>query len=361
MLTARLSGARVVIADFLQWWESELRAAFDEAWAKLSERRGGQGVLRVSGDQLTLYRRQQGRQIELARHLFSGDIDAIPDAITALLTNRNDVLAGLEVELPPDAVLSRRVPLPAAVGRRIRETLGFQLERLMPLRATHVYYDTALISRDTERGKILTELSIARRGQVDRIADAALACGVRKVSVTAGATGDDSPRKHFLTRSIEKQSAAAQRVDRWLIYSAVALVFIVAGAAALKYHLANQRLQTEVAALRVKAAHADQIRQSLDERVAQIKLLSARMQTVDQATVLAELTGLLPDDAWIFQFQQDGDGIELAGFAKNASALTERLRTSTAFKDVALRSATKSPNADLERFDIVLHLVATNP
>ena len=56
----------------------------------------------------------------------------------------------------------RRVTMPAATEENLRQVLGFEMDRLTPLRADEVYFDYRVVSRDAAAGQIAVQLAVAR-------------------------------------------------------------------------------------------------------------------------------------------------------------------------------------------------------
>src|SRR5690606_34260480 len=92
--------------------------------------------------------------------------------------------------LPSGAALRRRLPLPAAAADRLREVLGFELERQRPLPATEVEYDARLLGRRGD-GQLDTELVVVPRQALESQLSAlgALAGTLTGVDVADGEGG----------------------------------------------------------------------------------------------------------------------------------------------------------------------------
>src|SRR5690606_22889898 len=69
--------------------------------------------------------------------------------------------------LPAAAGLRRRLSLPAAAGDRLREILGFEIDRQTPFTADAVAYDARLLGRHGGDGQLDAELVVVPRATLD--------------------------------------------------------------------------------------------------------------------------------------------------------------------------------------------------
>ncbi len=360
-LTIRLpervwASARGRLVEFLSWWRDELRTAADDWALQRLVRAGGRGLAQIENGELVLVRVLPDGKQTLGSVLAPQEVSALPASLRQLLQGRRNLPAELDVILPAEAVLTRELNLPAAVGRNFRQAAAYQLERLMPLRAELVYHDCAVVAHDEARLRLA--LSVARRELVDGVAGVALDAGVRRVGLL-GPAGVGQAR--FSRRSMAPEASSYARLDRRLAAAAAVLALSLTTVLGVQYHLENRRLAAQVADLKLRATAAEKLRDELDVRMVRMRFLADHFARPGAGEVLAELTRLIPQDAWLFQFQSEGSRISIAGYGSDASAVTAALGGSVLLKDAALRSAVKSPGGDGERFDLALLLKEATP
>lgn len=346
--------ARLGLNRFFAWWRGELLGA----WADWSLRKGERVQILCTDGELVLSRRLPSGFETLARTPCPPALSQLPELIRTLLDSQAQAFRYLEIVLPVEAVLSRRVHLPAAALHRLREAVGFQLERLLPLKSELVYFGCAVVSRDESQRRLLVEIVETRRSLADELVEGCLAVGIARVSLVSATDTAGRRAVSLLDRVGARTDTQRSPLDRWLAWTAVALAVAVAAVGMGQYHAENLRLEARMQALKVRANTADDIRDSLQSRIERIHFLAERVRGPDAAFVLAELTRLLPNDAWVFQYQAEGDQLHISGFAKDGSALSALLSKSALFGDVSLRSAVKAPGADGERFDIAIRVKA---
>jgi len=113
--------------------------------------------------------------------------EAIPlkervDRIGALARDfmrKNSVSPGtVFLGMPRHEAIIRYVQLPLAVKENLRETLGYEMEKYVPLPLEGLYFDHQIISEDKESGVLKLLLVVARRETVDMYLDLAVHIGV---------------------------------------------------------------------------------------------------------------------------------------------------------------------------------------
>lgn len=354
-LSGFLAKTREALARFLSWWRGELLEAYDDWSMHRAVHQGAYGQINIGDSKVTLKRvLPQGKKV-LADIPAPLTVDMVP-GVRELLRDHGQNLRRVDILLSAELLLSRRVYLPMAVGGYLRQAVGYQLERLMPLREVFAYYDWVIVGRDELRRRLLVQISEVHREFADGLALEALKAGVGRVSILADLSPGLPTTARFLQKSAEKSTKEKQSINRYLGYLTSVLASAVVIVALIQYHAENDRLAVQIQSLKVRAGGAVTLREDLGVRVERIGILAERLRGIDQETTLAELTRLLPRDAWIFQFQADGNQLQISGFAKDASAVSSALSKSGLFRDVSLRSAMKAPGSDDEHFDITLHL-----
>lgn len=111
-----------------------------------------------------------------------------------------------------------------------------------------------------------------------------------------------------------------------------------------------KRLTTEMADIKKTQDRIDVIEGQLSE------LNALNEKYVPLSDILRELTQILPDGAWIQEFNLDKNKIRIQGYADSASDLISSLETSPFFRDVYFTSAIVKEKDGRERFNISLEL-----
>ena len=120
------------------------------------------------------------------------------------------------------------------------------------------------------------------------------------------------------------------------------------------------KLEADVAAARAEAEESLAMRDRLEQLTRSAQFLEADKSRQPMVVrVLDELTRLVPDQAYITQFDLHDQTVEVQGFAATASDLIALLEQSPLFKAPQFRSpVTQDRRSGAERFHVSVELVA---
>src|SRR5690606_26621124 len=164
----RLASAGTGLRGFLAWWGAGLAAWLPASWRRLLAPRRERLLLQLEGDGLRLRREDAQGILDLA---------TLPLPLPAPAgAGAGDPLAGLLSEpvaelprwllLPAAQGLRRSLPLPAAARERLREVLGFEVERQTPFAAADVLHDGRLLQLRGD-GQLQVELVVVPRSRYE--------------------------------------------------------------------------------------------------------------------------------------------------------------------------------------------------
>lgn len=359
---------------FFRWWGHALASWLPLRWRQALGVGRGRLLLQVDGDAVQL-RLQQGDQLRDLGNLpllaepdaalaevAGGDIDrdgeAAADPLARLLTARVAELPRWLL-LPAASALRRRLTLPAAAADRLRDVVGFEIERQTPFSADAVAFDARLLARHDREGRIDAELVAAPLRQLDPqlAALGPLAANLAGIDVAAG---DAAP----LGVNLLPPSDRRHRDDPWRRWNwALAVVALVLVAALLWQLLDNrrdaadaleQRIAADAQAGRRAAAQRQQLRALIEGQTFLDQARGARPTAIE---VIAELTQRLPDDTYLEKLSIDDERIMLIGLSEQAPALIERLQGSDLWDAPALAGALQpDPRSGRDRFTLVADL-----
>jgi general secretion pathway protein L len=363
-LRQRLGVQRLRAGGFFAWWGRSLAAWLPRAWRSALGLDRGRLLLGVEGDALRL-RLQDGDGLrDLGRMPPPAGLEADGDDVLAA------VLSGPVAELPrwlllpADACLRRRLVLPAAAGDRLRDVVGFEIDRQTPFAAEDAAYDARLLSRRDGDGQLDVELVVVPRARLDAQRNV-LGSQARWLAGADVAGADGEP----LGVNLLPPAARFARSDPWRAWNfALAAVAVLAIAAALWQMLDNHRAAADAFAV-VADRQADAARNVSVQRQRLVDLVQGqafldksrggRATTVE---VLDELSRRLPDDTYLEKFALEGDRMTLIGLSSQASALVGRLEGSKLWRAPAFTGAlVPDPRTHRDRFTLVAELIDTAP
>ncbi|MGE5506303.1 MAG: PilN domain-containing protein [Actinomycetota bacterium] len=220
--------------------------------------------------------------------------------------------------LPRDAVLCRRLSLPAAAEADLARVLAFELDRETPFAAADAAFAWSVAGRDAAAKRIEVDLVVAPRARID-----ALLAGDPGATVEAegpgGAVFDLTPRQHR-GKGWRRRGLAVGLV----------VVLAVAGGAAEMARRARLLSEVEAAAAqaRGRAEAAARLRQELDRLDGDTRLVRDRKEArPPMVVVLERVTAALPDDAWLTQLDVAEGEVRLWGTAPSATTVARRLES----------------------------------
>lgn len=356
-LSARLAPGA---GGFFSWWGRTLAS-----WLPLRTRQAlgvdrGRLLLQVDGGQIRL-RLQQAEQVQelaLLPNLSDWNNDADADPLAPLLPPRVAELPRWLL-LPPAASLRRRLTLPAAAADRLRDVVGFEIDRQTPFTADAVAFDARVLSRRDGDGQIDAELVAVPRQSLDPQLQALgpLAATLAGVEV---AGSDGVPLGVNLLPPAQRRT----RSDPFRYWNlALAAVAVLALAAAMWQVLDNRRAAIKQLQQAI-AANANAARQAATQRQELVDLIegqafldrtrAARPSTVQ---IIDELSRRMPDTTYLEKLAIEDESLLMIGLSREASSLIGKLQSTTLWRSPALTGAVQpDPATGRDRFTLTAEI-----
>lgn len=262
--------------------------------------------------------------------------------------------------LPAEAALVRTLRLPAAAAGRLREVVGFEIERQTPFAASAVVYDARVLGPVGD-GQAEVALVVVPRARLQPVLDALGPLAGTLAGVDVAGAGGQPLGVNLLP--VEQRHRLR---DPWSVpnrvLAAVAVLAVVAAAA----QLLDNRREAADALEATLAARADAARQeAAGLRQAQLLLEGqgflerTRAARPAATAVLAELTRRLPDDTYLEKLSIEGDQLTLIGLGRNPAALVGQLQGAGLWHSPALAGAVMpDPGSGRDRFTLTARLAA---
>ena len=318
-------------------------------------------VLEDRGEALEVWRETPQRTESLGRYLLDRPAGGgEPSALEADSVSAQQVI----VCLPPRSVLRKRVTLPLAAEENLREVLAFEMDRLTPFSADHVYYDYRPLTRSPAADTLDVDLVVARREQVDGLLGRLEGEGVFPDVV--GVCSPGSPREPAEARlnllppeRRRRRSSFARRVNLALTVLLLLLVAVALAQPLVRKAARVSALEREVKAAQATALEVSKLQERLQKVTAQSEfLVRKKTRTVPVLEVLRETTDLLPDDTWLTRFELQAGEVQLQGESQEAAALVALVEASPLLRNARFRAAlTQNPQAGTERFQLSAEVI----
>ncbi len=378
----RNSAQRIGFPEFWRWWTGELRSLVPAAPRHALQRRMLRPMVVFEPDSATLWEAQSSPSgvayVQTTRIPLTGDPAQVMQAGRAALDSVGSRSGGrgarVVIALAPGQVLRKVLTYPAAAADNIQQVLGYDLDRHTPFKADELYYDAAVVGRDSEHNVVRVELAAGLRTIVDQLRRQVSSWGGAVVGIVPGLPGAApglGARRLNLLPEEERNERGRLRSWHFWVPAAVLLALVVAAVAYPLYEK-RQRVRTLTEATEQARTHAsasDGVRQQLEQAVADYNFVLTRKYAYPSVVALLDdVTHLLPDDTWITQLElKSTKGKDahremlLRGESNNAGRLVSLLEDSKLFEQAAPRSpTTKIQPGPGEIFDLGAQ-VATAP
>ena len=305
------------VANFFRWWGRELGSLVP----------GHSGSARTRGQTLCF---DVGPTEIVARHVDAGgarELGRVPraapgparEALVATVHGLRPEDTACEVRLDAQLALQKSVTLPAAAEENLRQVLGFEMERQTPFRAEEVYFDHLVMERDRSARQVTLTLAVAPRLVVDEaldlVSDWALEQEVGGAQLGVPAERPDSTPTmtlRFLPAGFRRGTGGTIALLLVVVNLALAAAVVAVPMMQQKSHL--DELATELAAVRTRATAVGALRQSVEDKRAQLgQIMAIREGRPSMVELLEELSALVPDDTWLMRLEIKGDRVNLAG------------------------------------------------
>ena len=263
----------------------------------------------------------------------------------------------------------RVVELPIAVSGRLQQVLGFELDRLTPLRAGDLYYDFQVLDRNAAAGNCRVEVVAVPRARVAPWLADAQQKNLEVTRLILAPTDIDSSL-NLLTASQTEADAPSRY--RWLNTALFALCALLA-VALIAFPLWQMRQQVidlmpVEATAKTDAEAASILQKQLEKQIGEYNLPLARKHGAPLVIqVIEDLTKRLPDDTWVTSFEIKSTPalktreVIVQGETGSGGKILQLFQESPLLKDPVLKAAmVRMTNPSSERFHIAGELVAAD-
>ena len=355
-MPANISAAAL---KFLRWWGSELKGLLPRSMRTPRGRTQRRLVLSVEGARFRLFAERGQQREELPLGGADGE-DGARDEALLRLAEAAKARPGTSVGLRFGAedCFARSLQLPAAAERDFGRILDLDLERTTPFRRDDVltahYIDTGT---PAGRGRLSVRQLVIKRRSIEpllrRMHDLGLAPSFADCWDANHGAGLPVDFLGATPGRASRNNTAAKLVPAMAVL-AVVLVISALTIFIIRRQNALEQLQTQVATARGEAQKVRHAFESANEVYRQIAAVETLVrERVSVARIIEELTGVLPDSAWIYDLRVDGGTVEFTGFARSAAALIPLLERSKMFTAATLTApVVLDGGEDKERFSI---------
>lgn len=262
----------------------------------------------------------------------------------------------------------RTVDLPMSVEGRLQQVLGFELDRLTPLRPSELYYDFHVVERNNSAGTCRVELVAAPKTRVAPLLDAAAKRNITVSRLLLSSADADTPLDLLSPSRAQAGEVATNR--NWInwalagLCAALALALVIFPLWQMRQQVID--LQPIEAKAKTDAEAASILQRQLEKQIGEYNLPLSRKHASPLAIqVLEELSKRLPDDTWVQTLeihavpnQKTAREVVLQGETGSGGKIMQILQESALLKDPTFKSTMTRVSPSAERFHIAAELVA---
>jgi general secretion pathway protein L len=330
-----------MLREIVLWWARQMHTLLPR---KLL--RGGDGgdalMIGARGPHMLMTLRRGGRENLLGQ--FSAAGEGLAAAVRALRRLPRRVI----LQLGPDVLLERPVELPLAAERDIDRVIGFEMDRLTPFAADEVVWQAAVIRRDHAQKRLMLRLSLVPRRAIqpwlDVLARAGLAPGWLELPNADGSLSRIAVADHVTPRP--------SRVFRIAASLVAALFLAVIITPFVTQYFARNTTERAIAALQPQVKRVEALRRQQTDASGDV-LAAERARIGNVIQVLATLTDILPDDAWLTEFTLHQGKLNIAGQSPAAARLIPALAAEPSLRNPAFAApVTRAPDGRTDLFVI---------
>lgn len=342
------------VGSSLRWWRQSLLAWLPVRWQWAMGWSRSRLLLQRDGEVLRL-QRQTGEQIEAIAELpwpvSPATLDTVLDARLRSLPRH--------WLLPAGSVLRRPLRLPAAAAERLRDVVGFEIDRQTPFDASQVSYDVRELGALPD-GQLQVELVVIPRVQLEQWAQQAGPWAQAVAGVDAvDATGQ--PLDVNLLPVAQRQPYRDPMARwNWLLAVGAVVLLALAGHQLIdNRQAAADQLREQVDAAARDARRVVAERQQLQSLVEGAAFLEGkRAEHASTVEIWNELTRLLPDGTYLEKMSIEGTTLQLIGLSREASQLVPLLQDSPLWRKVNLTGVLQADGATSgrDRFTLTAEL-----
>ncbi len=358
-LTAAGRALRERLVRFAAWWIGELHALIPQSWRAALMRGTRRLFIDVDGPfaHVTLHATQGVRELATLA-LADGRCDD-EAALTSMRDERPDEVV---VRIALRQVLRQTLSFPLAAQENLRQVLAFEMDRNTPFKAEQVYFDFVVVDRDPRARRLQVQLTLMPRARIDPLLNLLARTGLPATSLTVINEESAAPAHAAELLPVPSRPRRMRgntgRYQAVLAGLALLLLVIAVLVPLVQKHRMVRQLEAEVQQARETAMQAQQIRQELEQLVAESNVLAERRNERPLVIqVVDEVTRLLPDNTWLTRVEVADGKVKMQGESSNASDVATLIVGSALFSDASFEApVTRDLQTQQERFLISANL-----
>lgn len=261
----------------------------------------------------------------------------------------------------------RELEMPLAVQDRLQQVLGYELDRLTPLKASELYYDFRVKQKNLSAGTCTVELAAAPRMRVDPMLAEAKRRNIVVTRMLLSPSDVDTPLD--LLKTAQAAADDGNKPRSWitpaLIGLCAALVIMLVALPLWQMRQYILALQPIESVAKTDAEVASLVQRQLEKQISEYNLPLARKYSGPLVVqLLDDLSKRLPDDTWAQSIEirtmptQKTKEVVLQGETGSGGKILQIVQESPLIKDPTFKATMTRVAPNAERFHIAGEIVA---
>lgn len=353
-----LSSAKELLSSALYWWLSELKALIPNKVVSFFSKPSAHLFLTPIGDQFAVNLSIGSANIEMPFISMVPTSAQLEDFKSILQEKVGKAHLRTIVDFDRRKLLIIYAEYPLTDTKTLRKILLNDFARITPFKLEDVYWEWLVHTRDLNKKRLVVKIALVKKIIVDNL----ISCTNKYELFPVGARLVEEEKVHdsfwhLLPQNSIKGMSSPRRV-KFLAPAAIAtLIFMFGGSYSYSLRGQASRLSEAISTMQPNVEEVERSRELLEDMSGIARELKERGRSPTALMTLNEITHLVPDDTWIFDYQFSHEKIRVSGFSPDPSRLIGIVSSSKLFSDARFLSpVTTSSNGSGQRFELSFSL-----
>ncbi len=356
-----VNGALLTIKKSMKWWFQQLEQSLPVTIKTFFTENKAVLRLLVSDEKLVI-KEMFGRteKVKKQRDYLWQDLDSKAELVEQLsITLKNKQL---ELFVPYQQVIIKRIQLPKVALENLENVLKFEMDLYTPLTSEQVLYGYKVLESDDQW--IAINLMVTPKRGIEKILKQLSNYGLSVHRIYSNEFKDSRDDNSFPDINLLPAVPEAESVSplsNLTGYLFIALLILIG---ATIYLPINQKIEqlnylnVELKQAKKEAVEIIKLKNDIDESVKKLTtIVRAKTKEAVMLEVINELSLVLPEDSWVYQFNKKQNFVQIRGYAAKASSVMTSIESSSLFSHTQFKSpVVTDKRVKKERFDLKMKI-----
>ncbi len=349
------------LGQFFRWWWLELGNAMPAQLRSRMQYARRRLLMGIKDGELTMSV-DDGTVMEVLGSFSVGqDVPLRQQQVRELLQQHELTEVSRDLLLDEVGVLRTEVTMPLAAEANLRQALAYEMDRHTPFKAEDVFYNWRILNRDRDAGSLHLELYVTPGKPVLEHVELLNRLGLAPTGVDV--THQQRPLGiNLLPRELRFRIINRRARVNWVIGTVTLLLLVLTMTQSL--WLRGRQIEathTAIDEVRDEALAVQQIRKQIEDVSEAAGFLQTRKsQNGLRVEMLAELSGILPQDTYLDRLSLLDGSVQMQGKSDNAQSLIELINASRFFEGASFRGPTRlDGRSGKEIFDLNANIISS--